>query len=85
MHLEIQQSQSQVFGKVLKGKGVANKGFSTKLIPNQPNTMETRFAHLETNLVANVTSNMVAQMKSNVLVLGMPQDKKDTSSFGLNS
>jgi hypothetical protein len=47
--------------------------------------MEARFAQLETNLVANVRSNMVAQVKSNVLVLGMPQDQKDTSSFGLDS
>ncbi len=60
-------------------------GLSTKLIPNQPNTMEAQFAWLETNLVANVASNMVAQVKSNVPMLGTPQDQIDRSSFGLNS
>jgi hypothetical protein len=80
LHLELQQSQSQVFSKVFKGKSVANKGLSTKLIPNQA-----QFARLETNLVSNVASNIVAQVKSNLLVLGMAQDQKDASSFGLDS
>ncbi len=50
-------------------EGVTNKGLITKPIPCQPNTIEAIFACLEV-LVMNMAMNMVAQMESNVLVLG---------------
>ncbi len=43
-------------------KGVANKGSTTKLAPNQPNAMEAQFACLEL-LVMNMASNIVSQVK----------------------
>jgi hypothetical protein len=43
--------------------------------------MEAWFAWLEA-LVVSMASSMVAQVKSNVPMSKMPQDKKDTSFFG---
>jgi hypothetical protein len=43
-------------------KGVANKGSTTKLVPNQPNAMEAHFACLEP-LVMNMASNVASQVK----------------------
>ncbi len=54
---------------MLEREGVINKGFITKLIPSQPNTIEAIFSCLKV-LVINMLMNMVAQMESNVLVLG---------------
>lgn len=57
------------FKKMLEREGVTNKGLITKLIPSQPYTMEAIFSCLKV-LVMNMVMNMVAQMESNVLVLG---------------
>jgi len=50
-------------------KGVANKGPTTKLAPNQPNAMEAQFACLEP-LVMNMASNMASQVKPIAPMLG---------------
>jgi hypothetical protein len=49
----------KVLGKAKRGKCVTNKGLATKLVQDQPNTMEAKFAQLK----ALITS-MVAQVKS---------------------
>jgi hypothetical protein len=41
---------------------MANNGPTTKSTPNQPNAMETVFAHLEA-LVTSMASNMASQVK----------------------
>ncbi len=58
-------------------KGVANKGLTTKSTPNQPNAMETQFAHLEA-LVMSMASSMASHVNLITLVLG------DFSTQGFN-
>jgi hypothetical protein len=48
---------------------MANNGSITKLIPNQPNAMATRFAHLEV-LVTSMASSMATQLKPSTPMLG---------------
>jgi hypothetical protein len=47
--------KNQGFEKGQKGKGVTNKGLTTKSTPSEPNSIEMRFAFLEALLM-----NMVA-------------------------
>jgi hypothetical protein len=52
-----------------KGKGVANKGSTTKPIQGQPNIMEARFAQLKT-----LITSMATQVKS---ITSRPGKAKD--------
>jgi len=56
-------------GKGQKANGMANKGLTTILAPNQPNAMGPQFTHLEV-LVTSMASNMATQVKPRALVLG---------------
>jgi hypothetical protein len=68
---------------VQKGKGTTKGGSTTKLTPNQPNTMEAQFACLE-ELVTSMASNMVAHVKSHASRSRRIKNQENTLSSGSN-